>query len=524
MQHASGDRRWWTLTVLCLSVLLVMVDNTIVNVALPTISRDLNASTQSLQWVVDAYSLTFAGLLLVAGNLGDRLGRRRVLQVGLISFAVFSVAAAVSKNTGELIAARAAMGVAGALVYPATLAVLNNVFTDAKERSMAIGIWAGTSGIAVALGPVTGGVLLEHFNWNSVFYVSVPVAIIALIAGRFLVPESRDPNAGRFDTMGAVTSIAGIGLLTWSLIEAPSHGWGSPEIVGGLVGALAILALFAWLQARRPDPLLDVKLFRNPRFAAPSVAISLAFFGLFGFSFLITQYFQLIRGYDPLRGGIATLPFAFFIAAFAPVAIVAMRLIGTKIVVVAGLILMIGGFLVAAITPENANYWHQIIAAMSLMAGGLALTTSPATDAIMGALPPEKAGVGSAVNDTTREVGGVLGVAVLGSVLNSVYSSRVLTSLTSLGVPHSVAVNAGVSVADGLAIAARLPAAARQAATTGVQDAFVTGLHWGSVVAAASCAAAALVAIFFLPARPVPAAAVTPPQPAEDSVPAAPSS
>jgi MFS family permease len=404
-----------------------------------------------------------------------------------------------------------------ATVYPATLAILNNVFTDAKERAMAIGIWSGVSGIAVALGPLSGGLLLEHFAWDSVFYVSAPVAVIALIAGRFLVPESRDPNAGRFDLLGAVLSIAGIALLTWSLIEAPSHGWDSPGIVAGLVGAVAILAVFAWWQARRTDPILDVTLFRNPRFAAPSLAISLAFFGLFGFSFLITQYFQVVRGYDPLRGGVATLPFAFFIAVFAPLAIILMRRFGTKIVVVAGLVLMMGGFLIASITPENANYWQQIIAAMSLMSGGLALTSSPATDAIMGALPLEKAGVGSAVNDTTREIGGVLGVAVLGSVLNSVYSGRVLSALTSLGAPHSVAVKAGGSIVAGLATAAHFPAASRQAATSGVQDAFMTGLHWGSLVAAASTAAAALVALVFLPARVAPATTAAVPQPADHS-------
>jgi MFS family permease len=213
-----------------------LTDNTIVNVALPTISRDLNASTQALQWVVDAYALAFAGLLLVGGNLGDRLGRRRVLQAGLTLFGVFSVAAALSQNTGELIAARAAMGAAAALVYPATLAILNDVFTNPRERATAVGIWTGVSGLAVAIGPVSGGALLAHFAWGSVFYVSVPVAAIALIAGRLLLPESRDPGAGRFDPLGAVTSVAGITLLTYSIIEAPGRGWESPATLAGTAG------------------------------------------------------------------------------------------------------------------------------------------------------------------------------------------------------------------------------------------------------------------------------------------------
>jgi EmrB/QacA subfamily drug resistance transporter len=501
MQSTRNDRRWWILAVLCLSVLLVVVDNTIVNVALPTISRKLDASTQSLQWIVDAYTLTFAGLLLVAGNLGDRLGRRRVLQVGLALFAVFSVAAALSRTSGELIAARTAMGAAAALVYPATLAILNNVFTNPRERATAIGVWSGVSGLAVAIGPVAGGVLLEHFDWNSVFYVSVPVAIIALVAGRFLLPDSKDQNAGRFDPVGALLSMAGITLLTWSIIEAPGHGWGSAWTMGGIIGSFGILGLFAWWQVRRPDPLLDVRLFRNPRFTAASVAIALAFFGLFGFIFMITQYFQAVRGYDPLHAGVATLPFAVITGGLAPVAIMAMKRFGTKLIVAAGLALMSGGFVVAVLTPVGADYWHQIIAAMALMAAGLAFTTSPATDAIMGALPRSKAGAGSAVNDTTREVGGTLGVAIVGSVLNSAYGSRAVHSLTHLGASHAVAAKASDSVIAGMTTAAHFPPALQAAATSGVQDAFITGLHEGSLVAAVATAAAALLALAFLPAR-----------------------
>jgi len=496
-----NDRRWWILAVLCLSVLLVVVDNTIVNVALPTISRDLSASTSALQWVIDAYSLVFAGLLLVGGNLGDRLGRRRVLQAGLAVFAVFSVGAALSRNSGELIAARAAMGAAAALIYPATLAILNNVFTVARERATAIGIWSGVSGLAVAIGPVSGGALLRHFSWSSVFYVSVPVVVIALIAGRLLLPESRDPRAGRFDPFGALLSVAGISLLTWSIIEAPRHGWLSAATVGGIFGALVVLLVFAWWQVRRPDPMLDVRLFRNPRFSAASGAIALAFFGLFGFIFMVTQYFQVVRGYDPLRAGVATLPFAIVTVALSPVAILIMKRIGTKLVVALGLLVMSGGFVVATTTQVNSSYWANIVVAMTLMAAGLALTTGPATDAIMGALPLAKAGAGSAVNDTTREVGGTLGVAIIGSVLNSSYGSHVFTSLTSLGAPAAVGHEAGQSVIAGVVTAAHFPAGLQAAATEAVRQAFVSGVHAGSVVAACATAAAAVVALVFLPAR-----------------------
>ena len=500
----TRERRWWILAVLCLSVLLVVVDNTIVNVALPTVSRDLHASTSALQWVVDGYTLSFAGLLLVGGNLGDRLGRKRVLQLGLMLFAVFSVGAALSHNTGELITARVLMGLAAALVYPATLAILNNVFTVTRERTIAIGVWSAVSGLAVAIGPVAGGALLRHFSWSSVFYVSVPVAVIAVVAGRILLPESRDPRAGRFDPLGALLSVAGITLLTWSIIEAPDHGWGSFATIGGIAGSLAILAGFGWSQTRRPDPMLDVRLFRNPRFSAASAAIALAFFGLFGFIFMITQYFQVVRGYDPLGAGIATLPFAFVTAGFSPIAMLLMRRIGTKIVVAAGMATMSAGFVVAAITTVNAPYWGTVIIAMTLMAAGLGLTTGPATEAIMGALPPGKSGAGSAVNDTTREVGGTLGVAIVGSVLNSAYGSHVAASLTALGASASASHLAGQSVVAGMNVAAHFPAPLRVAAASAVRTAFMTGLHRGSLVAAGTSLAAALIALAFVPARPAP--------------------
>ena len=241
---------------------------------------------------------------MVGGNIGDRLGRRRVLQAGLVLFAITSVAAALSRTTGELIASRAAMGVAAALIYPATLALLTNAFTNERERATAIGIWSGVSGLAVAIGPVTGGLLLRHFAWSSVFYVSVPTVIMAVVAGMRLLPESRDPNAGRFDPLGALLSVGGVGLLVWTVIEAPVHGWASATTLGRVRRVAGHpRGLFAWWQTRRPDPMLDVRLFRNPRFSAASGAIALAFFGLFGFIFLITQYFQLVRGWDPLRAG-----------------------------------------------------------------------------------------------------------------------------------------------------------------------------------------------------------------------------
>ncbi|MEO9221926.1 MAG: MFS transporter, partial [Mycobacteriaceae bacterium] len=455
---ATARRRWWALAVLCLSVLLVVVDNTIVNIALPTLSNDLHASTSGLQWLVDAYSLVFAGLLLVGGGLGDRFGRKPMLQLGLLLFAATSLWAASATTTGELIAARAGMGMAAALVYPATLALLSTVFTDRREKAMAIGIWSGVSGLAVAVGPVSGGVLLQHFSWQSIFLVNLPVVALALVAGKVLLPNSRDNAPGRFDVVGAAGSVAAIGLLVWTIIEAPGRGWTAPATVSGFLGVGVLLAGFVAWEQRHAHPLLDVALFTNPRFSAASGAIAMAFFGLFGFIFLITQFFQAVRGYDTLRAGVATLPFAVVVGVLSPVAIVAMKRFGTTAIVSIGLGLMSAGFVLVANTAVDAPYWGPVVIAMVLMAAGLAMVTGPATDAIMSALPQARVGAGSAVNDTTREVGGALGVAVIGSVMNSVYGGTIGTQLSNLGLPRDAVTAAQESVMAAVRMARQLPA------------------------------------------------------------------
>lgn len=496
----ASARRWAVLAVLCLSVLLVTVDNTIVNVALPSISRELHSSTGTLQWVVDAYSLVFAGLLLLGGHLGDRLGRRRMLQAGMAAFAATSAVAALAQGTGELVAARAAMGASAALVYPATLALLTNIFTDAKERGTAIGIWAGVSGLAVAIGPLTGGLLLDHFAWNSVFWFGAVLGLVALALNRWL-PESRDPDAGRFDPAGALLAVASMVLLVGTVIEAPTRGWRSPvTILGFAVGAVLVAAFIAW-ELRRDHPLVDVRIFANARFSAAAGSISLAFFALFGFIFMITLYFQAIHGYSPLRAGVATLPFAIVTGGMSPVAILATRRLGTKIVVAGGLAMMSGGFAVAVGLAPDSAYFGRVILSMVLMAAGLAFTASPASDSIMGSLPPSRAGAGSAINDTTREMGGAFGVAVIGSVLNSRYGPEVASHLGDLGVHVSAVDSARGSLTDGLATAASLPAPIRSAAVDAVQQAFSSGLSAGSLVAAVATALAAVGALVFLPAR-----------------------
>ena len=498
-------RRWAILGVLNLSVFLVVVDNTIVNVALPTLSRELDASTSDLQWIVDAYSLVFAGLLLAFGSLGDRFGRKGALQLGLVLFAVFSVAAAFSDTSGRLIAARAAMGVGAAFVFPATLAILTNVFRDPSERAKAIGIWAGTAGLAVALGPISGGWLLEHFWWGSVFFVNLPIVAFALAVGGRLLPRTKDPNAGKLDPVGLVTSVAAIALLVFTVIEAPHYGWRASRTVAGFVFAAVLFAVFVLYERRRRDPMLDVHVFKNPRFSAASVSIAIAFFALFGFVFLITQYFQLVRGYSTLTAGIHTLPFAFGAGLASPLgAALALRL-GTKVVVAAGLVLMSAGFVWATTVVADTAYWGPVVTSMLLIAVGLGLTTAPATEAIMGSLPRAKAGVGSAMNDTTRELGGTLGVAVLGSVFSSVYGSRILDALSGTPLPVEAVAVARQSVTAALAVAGQAPAAAQAGIVEAAQTAFLNGMHAASWVAAGAALLAAAIALAFLPARHLPA-------------------
>jgi EmrB/QacA subfamily drug resistance transporter len=440
-------------------------------------------------------------LLLAGGSLGDRFGRKGALQVGLTAFGVTSVLAAFAGSAEQLIAARAAMGIGAALVFPATLAILTNVFTDPAERAKAIGLWAGVSGIAVALGPVTGGWLLEHFWWGSAFLVNVPIVVVALFAGRELLPTSRDTRAGRFDLVGLILSIAGVSTLVYTVIEAPRHGWTAPVTLGGfLLPAVSLAAFIAW-ELRRDDPMLDVSVFRNARFSAASASVAVAFFALFGFIFLITQYFQFVRGYSTLSAGVHTLPFAVAAAVAAPIAPRVASRFGSTRVVAGGLALMATGFLVAATTTATSPYWGTVVLSMVLIAAGLGLASAPATEAIMGALPRDKAGVGSAVNDTTRELGGTLGVAVVGSVFSSVYGPKLIEGLGGLPIPGNALAAAKESVAAAITVAHQAPAQAQPAISHAAQSAFIDGLTYGSLVAAAAAAVGAVVAMAFLPAR-----------------------
>jgi DHA2 family multidrug resistance protein-like MFS transporter len=492
-------RRWVILAVLCVSVFLALIDNTIVNVALPTISRDLQASTSDLQWIVDAYSLIFASLLLVGGSLGDRYGRKGALQIGLVGFGAFSIFAGLSGSIGVLIVARGLMGLSAALIFPATLAILTNVFTDARERATAVGIWTGIVGLGVALGPITGGLLLLHFSWSSVFFATVPIAGVALVLGTWLLPTSNDPAAPHPDLVGFALSIIGVAALVYTTIEAPARGWSAPSTLIGYVAALGVLVVFAAWERRVAHPMLDLTLFRNIRFSAASLSITAAFFGLFGFIFLITQYFQLVQGYSPLSAGVRALPFAVGVGAAAPAAPIFVRGLGTKVVVPVGLLLMAGGFSIGSTLTSTTAYFGPVVASMVLMAVGLGLATTPCTDAILAALPPGKAGVGSAVNDVTRELGGTFGVAVVGAVFASVYGSRVRTLLHPLGLSSLSRAIADQSPSAALQVAAHASGPSRGAIADAAHQAFVAGLSRSSLVCAGVTGAAAIFAFLVLP-------------------------
>lgn len=481
---------------------MVVVDNLIINVALPTLSRELGASTSGLQWIVDSYALVFACLLLAFGGLGDRFGRKGAIQIGLVAFAACSAWASFADTTGELILARGAMGVGAAAVFPATLAILIDVFRDPIERAKAIGVWSAISGMAVAFGPVVGGFLLEHFYWGSVFLVNLPICAIALLLGVIYLPTSKDPNPHRIDFAGLVLSVAAVGLLVYTVIEGPHRGWTSTPTLVSFVFTVVLFMTFIAREKSTDQPLLDVRVFRNARLSAATSSIGIAFFVLFGFTFLVTQYFQFVRGYDTFESGLRTLPFAVGAGVTAPLAARAALKFGTKRVVALGLVNMSIGLVVVGSIDADAAYFGPVIISMLFLANGLALVTSPSTDAVMGEVPRDKAGVGSAVNDISREVGGTLGVAIIGSIFASLYGPRLGELIAGFGMPEEAVALAQESAGAGFAVAQMAPTPeAIGALKQAVSDSFMYGFQASCYVAAGVAVAGSLFALRYLPSR-----------------------
>jgi len=492
------SRRWATLAVLCLSLLVVVVDNSIVNVALPTMVRQLHASTTSLQWVVDAYTLAMAGLLLTLGSLGDRIGRHRTLAGGLLVFGVGSVLAGVSGSATELIACRVLMGIGAAAIMPSTLSVLTNVFTDASERAKAIAMWSAVAGLGVAIGPTLGGWLLEHFGWGSIFTVNLPIVAVALAGGRLVVPPSANPHPKALDPTGALVSIAGLVAVVYAIIEAPSNGWASVRTLGAAGAGAAILVAWIIFELRSTHPMVDLRIFRNARFSAASFAVTMVFMALFGWLFLFTQQMQFVLGYNTLQAGVRALPFALTIGMISqPAAKLAAR-VGTKAVVSSGLALMGIGLGLMSSSTVHTGYPFLLVASV-IVAAGMGLAMAPATESIMGSLPRAQAGVGSAVNDTTRSLGGALGVAAMGSVASSVFASRVHPFLAH--VPGRYATQAQASVGAAVTAAKHAPDAIGQVLGAAARHAFIAGSDQATLVAVAAAVLGSLVALAFLPAR-----------------------
>jgi EmrB/QacA subfamily drug resistance transporter len=488
------------LLVICLSVFVISVDATIVNVALPTLSRELGADTAQLQWIVDAYTLVMSGLLLSAGSLGDRYGRRGWLSTGLALFAITSAVAAQVNSADALIAARTAMGVGAAVIFPTTLGLITNIFTDPTSRAKAIGLWAAMVGVGVAVGPITGGWLLEHFSWGSIFMVNIPIAVVAIAGGILFVPTSRDPAAPQVDVPGLILSAVGVTALVYTVIEAPNWGWGSARAATGFASAAIVLAGFALWERRSTHPMLDVSVFANRRFSGGSLAVTAGFLTLFGFIFVITQYFQFIKNYSAFETGVRLLPVAVSIALASVLGPRLVERVGTTAVVTAGLSVFAAG-LAWASTADAATAYSQIAMQMVLLGGGLGLTTAPATEAIMGSLSADKAGVGSAVNDTTRELGGTLGVAIVGSVFASVYSGHLGSAPALTALPAEVSTAMRHSMALAHMVIRQLPAERASYVRDAVNHAFLDGLQAGALVCAGIALSAAIVVGWLLPAR-----------------------
>ena len=506
--HFDSRPRWWALTVLCIAVLVVNLDNTILNVALPTLVTRLRATTDELQWIVDAYAMAFGGLLLLGGSLADRFGRRRLFLVGLVVFGGGSLGAAFSGSVGPLIAWRAVMGAGAAMTIPSGLSIVNDMFREPAERARAIALWSGTIGLGIAIGPVAGGLLLSRFWWGSVFLVNVPVVIAGLVGTVLLVPESRSADPDRPDPLGSVLSIVGLGLILWATIEGPNVGWLSAEILAAGAAGLAVIVGFVVWERRIDHPMLPLGFFRSRRFSIAVVSVGLGLFALFGGLFIMTQFLQFFLGYSPLDAGMRILPIAGILAVGALASTRVLEVIGTKFTTVAGLLFIVGGLAqIAAVSTATATFVVEL-PGMLLIGFGAGLLVPAAIDSVLGAVTQADAGVGSATNSTAMQVGGAIGVAVIGSVLSTRYRHSMRMAIARSPVPvsaraaHAIlgSIGGALEVARraariyGVQLGARLAEAARSAFALGSQTALVVG--------ASVTVAGALVALVALPARP----------------------
>jgi EmrB/QacA subfamily drug resistance transporter len=487
--------------VLCVSILMVNLDNTVLNVALPTLVRDLHATSSQLQWIVDSYALVFGGLLLVAGSLADRVGRKRTFLAGLAAFAGGSAWAAFSGSVNVLIAARASMGIGAALMMPSTLSIITDMFRETAKRQQAIGFWAGTSGVGFALGPIVGGLLLARFWWGSVFLINVPIALAGLLCAIPLVPDSKNPAAQRPDLAGAVLSIGGLGLVLWSIIEAPVHGWSSARVIGTGAAGLAVLAGFACWERASSHPMLNLRVFRRRSFSAAVGANGLALFGLAGALFVLTQFLQFDLGYSALQVGVRMLPIAATIAVVAPLSAIAVRFAGSKFTAAAGLLLISAGLWQTSHATVSWTY-TDTLPGLIMIGIGAALVMPTMSGSVMGSLPRGDTGVGAATNGVAIQVGSALGVAIIGSLLSTRYQDLMTTALTHYHLPSGIQGTILGSIGGALGVAARVGGATGQLLAHGARAAFISGGNLGLLTAAAVVLAGCVLALALLPSRP----------------------
>lgn len=495
----ASRRQWWTLGVLCLAALLVVVDNTIVNVALPILSRRLGASNSSLQWVVDAYSLPFAGLLLAGGPLADLWGRKRVMGVAVACFGFLSLVASRAHDVETLVFCRALMGAAAAFIFPTTLSILILVFRDPKQRARALGLWGATVGVAIAVGPVCGGAVLVHFWYGSVFLVNVPLAIVTLIGLRLFVVESRDVRKRPVDGWGLVFGTAGITALTWAIIEGPSWHWQSRAEVEAVATSVVLLVCFAVRELRCSHPLFDLRHLGQRSFSTSVVAIAANFFCLFGFIFLITQYFQSVRGYSALSAGLHTLPFAITVVLLTPLGVAWAQRFGPQRVVASGLVVTTLALVTMNFLAARSAFFGPVVIVMVALAIGFSLVNAPSTSELMRYARADDVSALSSVNETIRELAGSLGVAVLGSAFASSFSSGVTQELHATRgetLTRASRIAAMTSVQAAMHVARLLPVPERSLALHRIQVVFMRGLHHASLIGAGVALVAAIFVVF----------------------------
>jgi DHA2 family multidrug resistance protein-like MFS transporter len=503
IEQTKGYRnRWIALAFMAISLLIISLDNTVLSLALPSIAEGLGASASQLQWIVDAYILAIAGLLLTMGYISDRLGRKPVLMAGLVIFAAFSLGAALSNSTGMLIGMRAMMGIGAAIILPATLSILTATFRDPRERAQAIALWAATFALGMGIGPLIGGWLLENFSWHSVFYINIPVIAVGLIGGGYYIENSKTEHPRRLDIPGAVLSIAGLFALVYAIIQAGMEGWTATHVLYAFGAAAVLLGAFILWELKSRNAMLPLYFFKNMSFTGANVALTLVSFGLMGAFFFLGQFLQSVQGYTPFQAGLRLLPMAVvsFISA-AGSAKVAERL-GTKLTVAIGIfIAAIGFFYLTRIAAVDASYLN-IALAMSITSLGMGLTMSPATNSVMGSIPVSQSGIGSAMNNTTRQVGAALGVAILGSILNATYLARIDAVSWPAQLPAEAmeAIRNSIQGAHIVAQQVPIPQLAQMIIDQS-NEAFTAGSAHALMVATVILAITAVITLIILPSR-----------------------